>query len=101
MRLTAMAVAVLFLLALSAAEAKVAQVSNVLPRKDAQGNILDIHDGNTLRIGDTFYWYGAGYGECAEMATGCANISVGNCGFGLNHTVNLAVSTDLVNWQFK
>jgi hypothetical protein len=34
------------------------------------------------------------------MATGCASNAVGACGFNLNHTVNLATSTDLVHWQF-
>ena len=33
--------------------------------------------------------------------TGCVNISVGACGFNLNHTVNLAASTDLVTWTFR
>ena len=38
-------------------------VSNVLPRVDAAtGAILDLHDGNTLRVGDTFWWFGASYG---------------------------------------
>eukprot|EP00048_Salpingoeca_helianthica_P016498 m.232632 g.232632 ORF g.232632 m.232632 type:complete len:352 (+) comp18801_c0_seq1:403-1458(+) len=75
-------------------------VSNVIPRTDFQtGKILDIHDGNTLRVGDTFFWYGAGYGECTEMATGCASAALGSCGFNLNHTVNVATSTDLVHWK--
>jgi hypothetical protein len=76
-----------------------ALVSNSEPRRDAAtGAILDLHDGVTLRVNDTFYWYGAGYGGCKEMATGCASIAVGACGFNLNHSVNLAVSTDLENW---
>jgi hypothetical protein len=75
-------------------------VSNVAPRVDAAtGAILDIHDGNTLRVGDTFYWYGAAYGGCSEMVSGCASVKVGACGFNLNHSVNLATSTDLVHWR--
>jgi beta-xylosidase len=35
------------------------------------------------------------------MATGCQSSSVGSCGFNLNHTVNLATSTDLVHWSFQ
>jgi len=77
-----------------------ATVSNTSPHRDQNGNIMDIHDGNTIRVGDTFYWYGAGYGDCVEMSSGCASFSVGSCGFNLNHTVNLATSQDLVNWQF-
>lgn len=75
-------------------------VSNVDPRRDSTGSIMDIHDGNTIRIGPLFYWYGAGYGPCVEQPTGCANISVGQCGFNLNHTVNLATSKDLKTWHF-
>jgi len=76
-------------------------VSNIVPRRDSQtSQIMDIHDGNTIRIGNTFFWYGAGYGDCEEMATGCASIAVGSCGFNLNHTVNLATSTDLIQWTF-
>jgi len=52
---------------LAAARPKVSNVSNILPRRDSlTGAILDIHDGNTIRVGDTFFWYGAGYGECNE-----------------------------------
>jgi beta-xylosidase len=77
-----------------------ATVSNIKPHLDQNGNIMDLHDGNTFRVGNTFFWYGAGYGDCTEMASGCASIAVGSCGFNLNHTVNLATSTDLVNWNF-
>jgi hypothetical protein len=75
-------------------------VSNIVPRTDSvTGEILDIHDGVTIRINDTFFFYGAGYGQCVEMSSGCASVKVGACGFNINHTVNLAVSQDLVNWQ--
>jgi len=77
-----------------------AAVSNINPHRDQNGNILDVHDGNTIRIGDTFFWYGSGYGDCHEMSTGCESTAVGSCGFNLNHTVNLATSTDLIHWNF-
>ena len=89
------------LLAVSVALSRAASsvVSNVDPRRDAaSGEILDIHDGNTLRIGDTFFWYGAGYGGCTEQASGCASTKVGACGFQVTHVVNLATSTDLMHW---
>lgn len=74
-------------------------VSNVLPRRDAAtSQILDIHDGVTLRVGDTFWWYGASYGGCVEQRSGCASLDVGACGFNLNHTVSAAFSTDLNSW---
>ena len=77
-------------------------VSNTAPKVDAAtGAILDVHDGNTLRIGDTFYWFGASYQECTEPPGngGCDGARVGSCGFNLNHTVSLATSTDLVSWS--
>jgi len=79
---------------------KTAVVSNILPKRDQSGAIMDIHDGNTIRVGDTFFWYGAGYGPCTEMSTGCASLAVGSCGFNTNHTVNLATSVDLEHWEF-
>lgn len=85
------------LLALAGAGSSV--VSNVLPRRDmSTQEILDIHDGTTLKIGNTFYWVGAAYGGCTEQVSGCASLDVGACGFNLNHSVNVATSTDLVNW---
>jgi beta-xylosidase len=93
----------LFLLLLSIVSATLfstATVSNIKPHLDQNGNIMDLHDGNTLRIGDTFFWYGAGYGDCKEQSSGCASLAVGSCGFNLNHTVNLATSSDLVHWTF-
>lgn len=72
---------------------RVANMSNTVPRVDSKsGQIMDIHDGNILLVNGTFFWYGAGYGYCKEQTTGCANGTVGNCGFTLNHTVNLATS---------
>ena len=100
MRITLVVLVSLFPATTFAAQA---QVSNVVPRRDATTGItLDVHDGTTLRIGDTFFWYGAGYGPCTECAggNGCCSVRVGACGFNLNHTVNLATSTDLVTWTF-
>lgn len=94
-------ISLLLLWALRVESTGVANVSNVLPRRDSvTGEIIDIHDGTTIRIGDYFFWYGAGYGGCRLQPSGCANTTVGNCGFMLNHTVNLATSTNLVDWTF-
>ena len=91
---------VLLVISLLAVDSFTSIVSNTLPRVDAAtGEILDIHDGSTIRIGDTFYWYGASYGSCVEMSSGCASVKLGACGFNANHTVSLATSTDLVNWN--
>ncbi len=37
-------------------------VSNVLPRTDTKGKIVDAHDGRVAQFGDKFYWYGTAYG---------------------------------------
>lgn len=75
-------------------------ISNVEPRRDVKGAIMDMHDGN-MHIGDdgTFYWYAAGYGGCLERnsTTGCAGGFHG-CGFFNNHSVNLFTSKDLLAW---
>lgn len=53
---------------------KVVNISNVEPRRDSTGAIMDMHDGN-MHVGDdgTYYWYAAGYGGCPEKSgpTGC------------------------------
>eukprot|EP00052_Salpingoeca_macrocollata_P009249 m.73023 g.73023 ORF g.73023 m.73023 type:complete len:342 (-) comp17006_c0_seq2:64-1089(-) len=95
-------VLLLLLLLQPAVFARQANVSNIEPRRDVHTNaILDIHDGNTMLINSTFFWFGAGYGPCQEMSSGCASSAVGSCGFNLNHTVNLATSPDLVHWTFQ
>ena len=73
-------------------------LSNIAPRLDVNGNILDLHDGTTIRVNDTFWWYGASYGGCKEQSSGCASLDVGACGFQLNHTVGAAFSKDLKTW---
>ena len=57
----------LALLLLSSAQdgsAATVNLSNVLPRRDSSGAIMDMHDGN-VHVGSdgTYYWYAAGYGE--------------------------------------
>ena len=81
------------------AGAGVVNISNVLPRLDSSGAIMDMHDGNMVVKGGVWYWYAAGYGGCRERpgSEGCAGGFHG-CGFFNNHTVNLFTSTDLVNW---
>jgi len=38
-------------------------VSNIKPRLDTDGNIIDAHDGRIVKYGDKFYWYGTSYGD--------------------------------------
>lgn len=93
------------LLALLATPSSAVSISNVLPRVDTAGRILDAHDGNVLydATTGTFLLYAAGYGNCREpqgTLNGCADWSFNDtgCGFLNNHTVQLFTSTDLVTW---
>lgn len=95
-------VATTVLSALTIAAASV--VSNVLPRLDTTGNIIDAHDGNVLfdAASSTYLYYAAGYGLCKEPTgpNGCEYWALNNtkCGFLFNHSVNLYTSQDLVTW---
>ncbi len=37
------------------------KISNIVPRKDDAGHVIDAHDGRVIRFGDTYYWYGTSY----------------------------------------
>ena len=54
-----------------------ASFSNVLPRNDTKGNILNAHDGQIVRENGTYYWFAAGYQPCLEQPglNGCAGCS--------------------------
>lgn len=75
-------------------------IDNTVPRTDVNGVIMDIHDGNILHINDTFFYYGASYGECTEFSgvDGCKTFALGNCGFQNNHNLSLFTSRDFVEW---
>jgi hypothetical protein len=70
-------------------------ISNVIPRRDTEGNILDAHDGNLFLYDGLYYYYGANYGLCREPPG-----PSGGCGFQLNHNVSLYTSPDLSVWTF-
>ncbi len=83
-----MALSVLLLLCFVVAsvakeEAHVVTISNVQPRRDTQGTILDAHDGKVLFKDGVYYWYAASYGTCQEPAgsSGCSGAAFGSCGF--------------------
>ena len=58
--------------ATASCDARTVNVSNVLPRRDTSGAIMDMHDGN-VHVGEdgTYYWYAAGYGvrPCTRRRT--------------------------------
>ena len=78
-------------------------VSNVLPRRDTTGSIIDAHDGNVIfdTTSGLYLYYAAGYGDCEEPPglNGCASWCDGcGCGFYYNHSVNLYSTPDLITW---
>ena len=85
-------------------------IDNTRARKDANGEVMDVHDGNIVRWNtgeNLYYWYGMGYQNC-ELEKGiipprnCPGIykEFGHCGFRTDHAVNLYISSDLENWTF-
>jgi hypothetical protein len=75
-------------------------ISNVAPHVDIHGEQMDIHDGDTLYHEGVYHYYGSAYGLCHEFdgPNGCADTTVGACGFNLNHNVSLFTSRDLKHW---
>jgi hypothetical protein len=59
-------------------------ISNVTPRRDADGNILDAHDGCLHKFGDRYFLYGTAYGKTD--------------GFGKSNRYCCYSSADLVTW---
>lgn len=82
-------------------------ISNVVERRDVDGKLMDIHDGNVLFIDGVYNFFGMGYGGC-KMSEGiipprdCPGIyeSFGGCGFQTNHSINLYTSKNLMDWTF-
>ena len=70
-------------------------ISNISPRRDTDGNILNAHDGNIILIDGEYHWYSVGFDDCVEDP-GCSKISEReSCGFMSNHSVTLYTSKDL------
>ena len=61
-----------------------ATISNVQPRRDVDGNIINAHDGCLERFGDRFYLYGTAYGKTD--------------GFGTTNRFVVYSSPDLMRW---
>lgn len=77
-------------------------ISNILPRRDTDGNIMDAHDSKIIHHEGLYHWFAASYGSCVEPKsprTGCAGGGVGSCGFRTDHNVTLYTSPDLVTWK--
>ncbi|CAF1299087.1 unnamed protein product [Didymodactylos carnosus] len=76
-------------------------ISNIIPRQDTDGNIMDAHEGSILLYDDLYF--GASYGLCKEPPgpSGCTVWNPGGCGYQLNHNVSLYTSADLSAWTFR
>lgn len=68
----------------AAASAKLVTFSNIQPRLDATGSIINAHDGTTRRYspGGPFYYHAMSYGLCNE--TGKVDGCTGDCIWGPN-----------------
>ena len=97
------------LLFLGASSTRV-NISNVEPRRDVTGELMDVHDGNVIQFeaGGKFYWLGMGYRNCTEKdgwipPLQCPGIysKFGGCGFREDHAVNLYSSPNLVDWTLE
>lgn len=62
-------------------------ISNVAPRVDVNGNIVDAHDGCVQKFGDRYYLYGAAYGDTD--------------GFGTTNHYQCYSSPDMVTWRLE
>ena len=76
-------------------------ISNVVPRRDTDGAILDAHDSKVVLKDGIYHWFAASYGNCTEPKgnSGCASVAIGACGFQTDHNVSLYTSADLVTWK--
>jgi hypothetical protein len=67
--------------------AQTIKVSNVTPRKDQKGEIIDAHDGNLMFFNGKFYWYGTAYGKTD--------------GFSTANFFQVYSSSDLQSWKLE
>lgn len=78
------------------ASGKKVVISNILPRRDVSGEIMDCHDGNIEYEGGVFLLYCMAYGPCHNTA--CATAQ---CGGRLDHNISLYTSPDLASGSWK
>ena len=93
----------LLLLLVSGALSRTVTISNVLPRQDTTGAIMNAHDGSTTRFtpNGLFYYYGMGYAMCKEngQINGCSSCNNPRW----NNTVGVWTSPDLSSgsWTYR
>jgi hypothetical protein len=92
----------LLLLVLPLALAKLVTFSNVEPKRNASGAIMNAHDGTIQRYapGGAFFYHAMGYPACNE--TGAVN-GCTKCIYGTANSINVFSSPDLSSgsWQLE
>ena len=73
------------LLAVLAREGREVTISNIKPRRDVEGKIVDAHDGCLQKFGDRYFLYGTNYGKSDYV--------------GKNNCYRCYSSPDLVTWK--
>lgn len=68
-------------------EYRTVTISNVKPRRDITGTIIDAHDGNLLFADGRYFLYGTAYGKTA--------------GYSINNRFRVYSSPDLEHWTFE
>jgi hypothetical protein len=68
-------------------EFRTVTISNIEPRRDTTGAIVDAHDGNLLFANGRYYLYGTAYGNSA--------------GYSINNRFRVYSSPDLERWTFE
>lgn len=85
-------------------------ISNIEPRRDANGAFMDAHDGNILQSedGNEFFLYALEYGNYSEatgigIRGGCPPATEAGTGAGIrwDHNVSVWTSPDLVSWTLR
>eukprot|EP00039_Didymoeca_costata_P031353 m.34323 g.34323 ORF g.34323 m.34323 type:complete len:380 (+) comp8707_c0_seq2:61-1200(+) len=77
---------------------KTVRISNVQPRRDTNGDILNAHDGAMYVVDGRYYLVGTAYEKCQGF-TNCSS-NIGDCGWQDNN-FSLYSSTDLETWKLE
>lgn len=93
----------MLLLAAIFTDASVVQISNLEPKRDIGGEIVNAHDGTYRLLDGYWYYHSAEYGLCAEPRPhGCTHGGIGGgCGFHGDHNVSIWRSADLSLGSWK
>ena len=82
----------------AAAPAAAATVQNDVFWKDTAGNPIYSQGGGVLKVGGTYYWYGAKYNGAVSYYNNPAGGKNGDTSFS---AITIYSSTDLAHWKFE